>query len=918
MLPSHSNNNDIDDHDEWGHHEEVPDDDDATMNAHSPQELRQMANAAFASRDFDSALPLYSMAIDALMTRIEEGNDGNNSGASASNGTGTSNHELMIIFLCNRSTCLFRMELYDDAKNDAAEALRLSGDTNGKAAFRLAKAHLMLKDYTNAISVLQDIITKLKNNTSPAPAPVPDPENDQMIEELTKLLQTAHAHYLASKNIPNPTSLSKLTSLKHRGRFEEMHSNYQPSIREFDNIPDGELGEGNYSQVIAVRHSVTNETFALKIIEKKKVESLAKRQHPNVYNEIEMEKRVLGIRLWEDVVTDTDTDALPDGRRRIVNLYHTFQNYNHLYYLMDLHVEGGDMWSTLRYNDKMVGTYHSLAKLHLYELVEALEYIHSRGIVHRDLKAENLLLSKTGHLILIDFGTAKDLIETDLNGPEFVGTPDFMSPEAVGGTGIKNKGTTMDVDSDHTLDLWALGVVMYQLLTGVTPFHSPSQFLSFLRIQRGLLCRPMAITDDDAWDLITKLMKIEPSERLGADCFEVVKGSGEGVKNSIISKGNGYDVIKNHPYFEKCKRCPANEEKMPIPSLRDLCIRACAQLVQNDSTNLDIDKEYPPGDGSSHDMLRLNKRDRGQVMDFLDKTRVLSQPRIYRRFFKTKQEARLGKVRQSTRDFVGLTQMNDKQYIFPMKDSENMDEERSDVIETIFPIRYMHVNSPLFHKDINDACSEDERKGYIADLKNSLRAVNRTRPKIVVASGYLDDSCRKLMGKVNESIPVALNDGEHFYSFWCRGGQGLVIRSRDFIKSKNDDPDEEDDETGSMDSDSEQLAWLKCELEQCRMTKHHLFAFVDCDPNRLPSWFIQRLARGRVLCLFGLSDGEAYEKEIVHSNLDGRVADDDSVSSVESGTEEDVHTMKIVGRSDGSLRCIQLEEYGAWEFENIQ
>jgi len=80
---------------------------------------------------------------------------------------------------------------------------------------------------------------------------------------LTKLLQTAHAHYLASKNIPNPTSLSKLTSLKHRGKFVEMHSNYQPSIREFENIEDGELGEGNYSQVVAVRHSVTNETIHL-------------------------------------------------------------------------------------------------------------------------------------------------------------------------------------------------------------------------------------------------------------------------------------------------------------------------------------------------------------------------------------------------------------------------------------------------------------------------------------------------------------------------------------------------------------------------------------------------------------------------------------------------------------------------------
>jgi len=76
-----------------------------------------------------------------------------------------------------------------------------------------------------------------------------------------------------------------------------------------------------------------------------------------------------------------------------------------------------------------------------------------------------LLSERGGHVILIDFGTAKDLIVTDLNGPEFVGTPDFMSPEAVrelkGGNGC-----------DFTADLWALGVLLYQLYAGALPFES--------------------------------------------------------------------------------------------------------------------------------------------------------------------------------------------------------------------------------------------------------------------------------------------------------------------------------------------------------------------------------------------------------------------------------------------------------------
>ena len=301
-------------------------------------------------------------------------------------------------------------------------------------------------------------------------------------------------------------------------------------------------------------------------------------------------------------------------------------------------------------------------------------------------------------------------------------------------------------------------------------------------------------------------------------------------------------------------------------------------------------------------------------MDFLDKLRVLSQPRIYRRFFKSKQEARLGKVRENTRDFVGLTQMNDKQYQFPMKDSDNTDEEQSDVIETIFPIQYMHVNNPLFDKDTNLACTEEERKSHISALKDSLKRVNRTRPKVVVASGYLDEECRKFMGKVNESIPVALNDGSAFYAFWSRGGQGLVLRAKDFVGDES-----------SVAKKCAQTIWLKQELEQSKMTQHHTFAFVDCDPDMLPDWLIKLLAEGRVLCLFGTHhDSIAHERDCVYSTKEDREDkhssdkndDEASLSSLESGAEGEEHTMKIIGRGDGTLRCVQLEEYGAWEFKD--
>jgi serine/threonine protein kinase len=89
---------------------------------------------------------------------------------------------------------------------------------------------------------------------------------------------------------------------------------------------------------------------------------------------------------------------------------------------MELHQEHGDLWTRLRYQNNMVGAHSSLVRTYLSELLAALEHCHRHGVVHRDLKTENLLLSERGgHVVLIDFGTAKDLVATDLNGPEFVG-----------------------------------------------------------------------------------------------------------------------------------------------------------------------------------------------------------------------------------------------------------------------------------------------------------------------------------------------------------------------------------------------------------------------------------------------------------------------------------------------------------------
>jgi len=912
--------------DDWDHHVQVPTDEEENEmnNQYSAQQLREMANNYFSQQDYDTALPLYTMALEALTKNQSttnelvpldsEGSINLTRDAEVAEVKQAEKEKvaLFAIFLCNRAACLFKMELYDDAKVDAEEALKISNGNNPKAAFRLSRARIALHDFSGAISTLEKALQSLSSlptQTNPTNNESNEVEQSTELEfqrkELTKLLVVARTRHLQKEQFPDAHKLAQVQSIKVEPR--------QPSIREFD--LEYELGAGNFSQVVICTHKVTKEQFALKIIEKKKAEQLAKRQHPNVYNEINMERRILGEKLGS-------VFGKNNGHKRIITLYHSFQNYNNLYFLMDLHVENGDLWKTLRYRNKMIGTHPSLIKIYLFEILDALEHCHKKGVVHRDIKPENILLSSRGHIILIDFGTAKDLIQTDLNGPEFVGTPDFMAPEAIKGTSDESKVMEAQANinshgSDHSLDLWAFGAVAYYLLSGMTPFQSPSPYLTFLKIQRANLYRPLGILDDDAWNLISGLMRVKPQERLGADCFEYCR---EEDSKKVIKKSNGYDVIRNHSFFSgvcNVNECSTTEEDVtPIPSLRDLCIRSCADLVQNDSNNFNIDKENLPGDGSAHDMLRLKVRDRRSLMHVLDRLCLLREPRVYRRFYETKQDARLKKVRDETHDYMGLTQINDKQGQFPVAEAtEGMED--MDMTVTMGPIQIFYVGSPLFIEEINLGCTNEElRKRWVSELKENLRLVNRKRPKAVVATGYIDDTCRKLLGKVNETIPVIVNGESSFFSFWVCGAQGIVLDTCEFLDDKVESTEAQN---------SVQMIWLREHLEQSKVTHHHLFIFVDCDHNKLPSWLLQKILKGGTLCLFSncsIDENAPNEIEYTDTPEDADIDDDMTVSSDESESneckqEKKDSTMKIFQMSDSSVLCITVEDDGIWKSDKI-
>ncbi|GMI31692.1 hypothetical protein TeGR_g14161 [Tetraparma gracilis] len=736
----------------------------------SADELRLAGNQAFASKDLDTALQLYTSAISA---RRAADADPNAAGPNApppppGGGPACSEPAPLSTHLCNRSLVLSAMSSYPLAIADARECVRLTGGRSAKGWFRLVKGYCGARLFGEALEALEEALaTRQRPVRQIGEEAEPEDTHRGEREEMEKLRGNVQKHKKAhDKKVLSGEYNVVVKSVRTDGR--------KPSVREFDF--ESELGQGNFSRIVSARHKTTGERFAVKIIEKKQVEQL-QRRHPNVHNEIQMEKRVLA-KLRHPLV---------------VALHHTFQDYNALYFLMD-YCEGAEMWTTIMFGSKLVGCHESLARFYMGELVEVLEYLHGQGVVHRDLKPENLMIDVEGHLKLIDFGTAKDMVSTDLNGPEFVGTPEFMSPETV-----KSK------PADYSTDLWSFGVVMWQMLLGTTPFKAPSPYLGFLKIKRGQLVRHPAL-DDDAWDFISRLVVVDRSKRIGFAADNEVPN---------------YAEIRSHPYFKGGLQPPKPplhaEAPERVPSLSDLCIRACAELAVDSSLNLDAEE---PGSGGSSDMLRLAPRDRARVMHFLDRMEKLGEPRVLRRFYRTALEAKFGRVRPMTRDFLGLTSELENQFTEP--------------------IDFVHI-------------SEVTEKPLLTTI---VKTINRKRPKFVVVTGKLSEESLRVVAKISETISVVIADGTDFFSFYCGGCQGIVLNG-ELLVDPSVDPKKSE----------EQSKFASQELEQSRMCQHHTFVITDIDPRKLPETFTEKVAKSRVCGIVGTSGAigtEAdYEGEFV-------------------------------------------------------
>lgn len=219
----------------------------------------------------------------------------------------------------------------------------------------------------------------------------------------------------------------------------------------------------------------------------------------------------------------------------LVAMEFVFQKESRIYFLMNF-VKGGELFKHLtdvrRFDEDR-------AKFYGAQVALALGYLHSSKILYRDLKPENILMGEDGYIKLADFGLAKLLGDEVANS--FCGTPEYLSPEMINGTG-----------HDHTLDWWALGVLIYEMIIGIPPFYNQNKHKMYYLIENGTIRWPDPVkhginVSEEAKDLISKLLDKNKATRLG--------------------QSGGIDEVMAHPWFASIDR-EALENKSIVPAFK--------------------------------------------------------------------------------------------------------------------------------------------------------------------------------------------------------------------------------------------------------------------------------------------------------------------------------------------------------------
>uniref|UniRef100_K9IY19 non-specific serine/threonine protein kinase n=1 Tax=Desmodus rotundus TaxID=9430 RepID=K9IY19_DESRO len=260
------------------------------------------------------------------------------------------------------------------------------------------------------------------------------------------------------------------------------------------------LGKGTFGKVILVREKATGRYYAMKILRKEVIIAKDEVAH-----------------------TVTESRVLQNTRHPFLTaLKYAFQTHDRLCFVME-YANGGELFFHL--SRERVFT-EERARFYGAEIVSALEYLHSRDVVYRDIKLENLMLDKDGHIKITDFGLCKEGISDGATMKTFCGTPEYLAPEVL-----------EDNDYGRAVDWWGLGVLLYEMLVGESPFPGDDEEEVFDSIVNDEVRYPRFLSAE-AIGIMRRLLRRNPERRLGSS-----ERDAEDVKKQPFFRTLGWDAL---------------------------------------------------------------------------------------------------------------------------------------------------------------------------------------------------------------------------------------------------------------------------------------------------------------------------------------------------------------------------------------
>ena len=295
------------------------------------------------------------------------------------------------------------------------------------------------------------------------------------------------------------------------------------------------LGKGSFGTVLLVRHVLTGKLYAQKQFQKASITV-----HKKLVEQTKTERTIL-----ESV----------NRHPFVVKLFYAFQDHEKLYLILE-YAEGGELFTHLAMERMFT---EDVAAFYMAEMVLALEHLHQTvGIIYRDLKPENCLLDKEGHLLLTDFGLSKIAVDDDARCDSSKGTYEYMAPEVIKGSPY-----------GKACDWWSLGALGYDLLTGSPPFRANNHAKLQEKIVKQKLVLPYFL-GPDAKDLLTRLLRKEPSKRLG------------------YHSSKDLQTIKKHRFFRKIDWKALEKRQLEPPITPVVTDPALAENFSGDFTSLPL------------------------------------------------------------------------------------------------------------------------------------------------------------------------------------------------------------------------------------------------------------------------------------------------------------------------------------------